>query len=150
VNIFDIDILQKKGDLYNLDQRTFRREGLRAPESTYIVERSQEMRIDLVCNAIYGNTDNIGFLLYYNNIDNPLNIKTGDKIKWISADLISIFRIQTEPDTQQDFIKTLNRGTKVDTSRRDFVSRPTNPTINNTPTEQVIDRNGIIIIGNTE
>lgn len=149
MNIFDIDILQKIDGLYNLDQQTFTLQ-TRTQDSIYIVDRTQEMRIDLICNTIYGNTDNIGFLLYYNNIDNPLNIKTGDAIKWINPDLVNEFRLRTEPQAQQEFINTLNRGSTIDPSRRNYNSRLKNPTINETPNQQIIDRNGTIVIGNTE
>jgi hypothetical protein len=120
------------------------------PFNRYFVDRSEEMRIDLICRSIYGNIDNIGFLMYYNNIDNPLNIKAGDIINYPSEDLIGLFKIAADERTSKEFLNGLNRGNKVDPNRTEYNNIENNPTFNSRPVEQVIDRNGVIVIGNRE
>jgi hypothetical protein len=149
MNIYDLEILTRESDQYNLDQRTFDW-SLSVPFEQYIVDRSEEMRIDLICRSIYGNIDNIGFLMYYNNIDNPMNIKSGDSIRFISEDLIGLFKISSDERTSREFLEGLNRGSQVDPNRTDYNNLSNNPTFNSQPVEQVVDRNGVIIIGNRD
>lgn len=149
MNIYDLEILTRESDQYNLDQRTFNW-SLSVPFEQYIVDRSEEMRIDLICQSIYGNIDNIGFLMYYNNIDNPMNIKSGDSIRFISEDLIGLFKISSDERTSREFLEGLNRGSQVDPNRTDYNNLSNNPTFNSQPVEQVVDRNGVIIIGNRD
>lgn len=150
MNIYDLDILQKNLDGYDLDQRTFNY-GIRSGESAYIVDRSEEMRIDLICNSIYGDTNQVGFLMYYNNIDNPLNIKSGDVIRYVDILSISSFKISADERAKIELLQNLNRGTRTDPNRIDYQKNtPTNPTLNTRPIESVVDRNGVIIIGNRE
>lgn len=147
--IYDLEILLRENDEYNLDQRTFN-SSVSVPFNRYFVDRSEEMRIDLICRSIYGNIDNIGFLMYYNNIDNPLNIKAGDIINYPSEDLIGLFKIAADERTSKEFLNGLNRGNKVDPNRTEYNNIENNPTFNSRPVEQVIDRNGVIVIGNRE
>ncbi len=149
MNIYDLEILTRESDQYNLDQRTYNW-SLSVPFEQYVVDRSEEMRIDLICQSIYGNIDNIGFLMYYNNIDNPLNIKSGDSIRFISEDLIGLFKISSDERTSREFLEGLNRGSQVDPNRTDYNNLSNNPTFNSQPVEQVVDRNGVIIIGNRD
>jgi hypothetical protein len=149
MNIYDLDVLVKTGDEFDLNQRTFNW-AINVPFNTYIVDRTEEMRIDLVCRTIYGNVNYCGFLMYFNNIDNPLNIKAGDAIRYTDALIIDNFKISADTRTQIEFLQNLNRGTQVDPNRTTYLSRATNPTFNTEPIEQVVDRNGTIIIGNRE
>lgn len=149
MNIYDLSILQKTGDQYDLNQRTFNY-SLDVPFSEYIVDRSEEMRIDLVCNSIYSNVDQVGFLMYFNNIDNPLNIKAGDRIKYIDSLLIDSLKISADDRSRIEFLQNINRGTRTDSNRTDHLNKSNNPTFNSRPIQQVVDRNGVIIIGNQE
>lgn len=149
MNIYDLSILQKTGNEYDLDQRTFNY-SLNVPFSRYIVDRSEEMRIDLVCRSIYGNVDQIGFLMYFNNLDNPLNIRSGDQIKYIDSLLIDNLKISADDRSRIEFLQDINRGTRTDPNRIEQLNKSTNPTFNSRPIQQVVDRDGVIIIGNQE
>ena len=149
MNIYDLSILQKTGDEYDLDQRTFNY-GPDIPFFEYIVDRTEEMRIDLVCNSIYNNVDQIGFLMYFNNIDNPLNIKAGDLIRYVDISLVDSLKISADDRTRIEFLQNINRGTRPDSNRLDYLNKSTNPTFNTRPIQQVVDRDGVIVIGNRE
>lgn len=149
MNIYDLDILQNLEGDYDLNQITFTG-NLSIEQFVYVVDRSEEMRIDLICNSIYGDIDEVGFLLYYNNIDNPLNIKYGDIIRYVAQDFIGLFKVASDERTSKNLLKGINRSTVLDPNRTQYVNSSTNPTFNSSPVEQVIDRDGIIIIGNKE
>jgi len=150
MNIYDLNTLISDEDgLFNLDQRTFNY-SLSIPFTQYVVDRSEEMRIDLVSRSIYQSVNYVGFLMYFNNIDNPMNIKSGDVINYISLDQISSFQVSQDENTSQDFLNNLNRDTIVDSNRIDYLNQSNNPTFNTRPVEQVVDRKGVIIIGNKE
>jgi hypothetical protein len=87
MRIFDLDNIvniEQYGKLYDLFQNnyTYSKSDI---EFTYVVEREMESRIDLICNKLYSNIDNIDFLLSYNKIDNPLNIMENDIIYYIDV-----------------------------------------------------------------
>jgi hypothetical protein len=149
MNIYDLSILRKSGQEYDLDQRTFNYR-INTPFFEYVVDPTEEMRIDLVCRTIYGSIKYVGFLMYFNNIDNPMNIKSGDVIRYAPEDLVGLFEIANDERISQEFLQNLNRSTQLDPNRVEYNSRYTNPTFNSVPVEQVTDRNGVIIIGNRE
>jgi hypothetical protein len=149
MNIYDLEVLQKTDEQFDLDQKTYNY-SINAPFFQYIVDRSEEMRIDLICNSIYGNTNEIGFLMYFNNIDNPLNIKSGDIIRYVEFDLLGNFKISSDDRKRIEFLQNLNRDTRMDTNRIDYQKKSANPTFNTSPIEQVVDRGNIIVVGNRE
>ncbi len=76
MKITDIDKLKRSTDnqnLFDLTTATFKFSWVDAQYTQYKVKKGEEMRIDLICNSIYGNVDNIDILLNVNNISNPLN-----------------------------------------------------------------------------
>lgn len=150
--IFDLDILDKGTDgLYDLSKRTHNW-GLQTPRLSYIVETSDEMRIDQICFKIYGNTDNIGFLLNYNNIDNPLNIKEGDQIFYVPEDIIDSYKLQETLFGSSVEIELPNRTTRKDKSRESYLenSGQLPPTVLDRPTPSVtLSGNNIVIGSNT-
>jgi len=82
MEIYDISELKRNlQDVYDITQITFQYD----PDNSvsfkeYTVQSGEEMRIDMVCDSIYGNTKYVDILCSVNNIDNPLNIKEGESI----------------------------------------------------------------------
>lgn len=118
--------------------------------NTYIVDSSFEMRIDLVCNEIYNNTEYCDFLLNLNNIDNPLNIMGNDRILYVSEDIIGLFR--TDESTARELRNIYLNAAKVskpDTKRLNYVENNYKlpPTFLQIPAESVRIVDGKIILG---
>lgn len=150
--IFDLDILDKSSDgLYDLNKRTHNW-GINTPRLLYVVQITDEMRIDQVCFNIYGNTDNIGFLLNYNNIDNPLNIRQGDQIFYVPEDIIDSYKLQETLFGTSVEINLPSRTTRKDKSRESYLenSGQLPPTVLDSPTPSVtLSGNSIVIGSNT-
>jgi hypothetical protein len=151
--IFDLDILDKGTDgLYDLNKRTHNYV-LNTPKSQYVVQESEEMRLDLVCFNIYGNVDNLGFLMNFNNIDNPLNIKNGDIIYYVSELNIDLYKIQDSLFASSVELELPIRTTRKDKSRQSYLENSSQlpPTVLNRPTPSVkLDGNNIVIGRNTD
>lgn len=61
----------------------------------YTVQRGEEMRLDLIMQSIYTGAEtykDADIILYINDIDNPLNIKEGQIIKYVVIDDLVKFR----------------------------------------------------------
>ena len=100
----------------------------------YIVPIEEEMRIDLILKSIYeldyvsieDYYGEIDVLLTINNIDNPLNIKRGQVIKYPSIIDLSAHRITEETDLSSQANKALtaisvpSKKTRVDGSRSKY------------------------------
>ena len=69
--------LVKLEEFYDLNKLTFNHRYVDVQYATYKVQKGEEMRIDLVCESIYGSTSHIDIILNVNKISNPLNIKEG-------------------------------------------------------------------------
>ena len=117
--------------------------------SYWYVQPDEEMRIDILCNRIYGNTDFIDILLNINKIDNPLNIKSGDIIKYPGRNDIDLFRVvESQKQVVQKLLNT-NKAPRKDTNRKDYIEKNYSlpPTVLPAPTNAVSLSGGDIIIG---
>jgi hypothetical protein len=150
--IFDLDILDRGNDgLYDLSKRTHDWSVV-SPRYLHVVQKSEEMRIDQVCFNIYGNTNNTGFLLNYNNIDNPLNIREGDQIFYVREDLVDSYKLQETLFPTSIEIDLPSRTTRKDKSRESYIenSGQLPPTVLDRPTPSVtVNGNNIVIGRNT-
>lgn len=154
MKIYDIDNISKGTDgLYDLTQLTFQFK-LDNQLRQYIVQRGEEMRIDLVCQSIYDNMDNIDLICSINNIDNPLNIREGQIIIYPSGNFDS-YRF-SERDKQntidEENIKQLsnvNKNNRKDQSRKDYLDNNSTlpPTILKKRTNQFNVEGDKIILG---
>ena len=128
MEITDLDSLTREplqNNLYDLFIKTYNEDSAgSAPFSTYRVKEHQTMRIDDICNDIYGNVDNVDFLLNYNNIDNPLNIKSGDTIRYVPLEILDSFRSE-EPSQVAAKKRFTNpsKATQKDPTRKDFLEQ---------------------------
>ena len=157
MNIYDLDVKRIKQSLdkelgeeyfWDLTQSTFKSRNDVSLNYWY-VQQDEDMRIDLICYRIYDNTDNIDILLNVNRIDNPLNIKSGDVLRYPSESDIYLFRV-TE-DEKQSVQKLLNRNKapRKDSNRKDYVEKNYSlpPTVLQVPTEPVSIVGKDIVIG---
>jgi hypothetical protein len=123
MDIFDISELRKdESGMYDLTERTFQLildGSIRYAE--YIVQKGEEMRIDLVCQSIYNNTNYVDIILNVNNIDNPLNIKEGTRLIYPINDIDSLR--YSEPLTDENItpLGNSNKSTKKDVKRKDYI-----------------------------
>ena len=151
MKLFDIDILQKdpnQNDLYDFTQITFKMiDGL--PIYTYVVEPFEEMRIDNISQKLYFSTEYVDFLLSFNDIDNPLNIKEGDIINYVDLNNVELFRVVPEkPKVLQKSLLNPNKQTRKDSNRQAYLEENLTlpPTLLEVPVESVqIQRNNILI-----
>ncbi len=159
MKIYDIDNLKKNGDTFDLTTRTFIHYSTNPNDPgtnnniefrKYKVQRGEEMRIDLVCNSIYGNIDNIDILLNINNISNPLNIKAGTEIFYPLADS-DFFRFKEKVDKETTrILSDPNRSTKKDPDRQKYVDQNYSapPTILTESMDQVTVSGNVLGVGN--
>lgn len=152
MKLYDIDTLKRddnQSGLYNLFQPTFKM-GLNYPNQTHVVSIEEEMRIDLICKAVYGNVDYCDFILNVNNIDNPLNVKAGDVLLCPSPGAFEDFKVQLSQITDaRNQLLNVNKSTKVDTNRQSYVEQnySLQPTFKDIPSAPVQVVNNQIVIG---
>ena len=155
MKIFDLDILERdpnQDELYDLSQVTYK-EVSGYPLYVHIVEPHEEMRIDLISQRCYSSTEYVDFLLSFNDIDNPLNIKEGDIINYIDTDYVDFYRVTPEkPKVLQKRLLNPNKQTRKDGNRQVYVednfSLP--PTLLDVPVESVQIKGNTILIGVNE
>jgi hypothetical protein len=122
MKIYDIDELIINNGVVDLTQTTFKYQVDVTSTRTYTVQRGEEMRIDLISDSIYDNIDNIDILCNYNNIDNPLNFKEGEVIKFPDESYIPNLRWTDPVITDSEVInKSPSKTTRKDTSRKDYI-----------------------------
>jgi len=149
--------------LYDLFKSTIRNQVGTIKINEYVVPMEEEMRIDLILKSIY-ELDYISIEDYYgeidvlltiNNIDNPLNIKRGQIIKYPSIIDLASYRITEEEDLSAESNKALraisvpSKKTRVDNSRSNYnktgLALP--PIAKSNPKDAVVIKNGNFNIG---
>lgn len=154
MKVYDIDNIKKLGDNFDFTTRTFI---YNSPGSnpdilfgSYKVQRGEEMRIDLICNSIYGNLDKIDLILNVNNISNPLNIKEGSIIIYpINGDDFFRYKEKVDKETTK-ILSDPNRSVKKDKDRETYQNNNQSipPTILQNPSDPVAVNGGVVQIGN--
>ena len=126
--------IDKEGALFDLFKSTIRNQVGTIKINEYVVPMEEEMRIDLILKSIYeldyvsieDYYGEIDVLLTINNIDNPLNIKRGQIIKYPSIIDLASYRITDEDDLSAEANKALiaisvpSKKTRVDNSRSNY------------------------------
>jgi len=159
----DIEMPSDRNFLYDLFKATIRNFVDTVKLQTYIVKPEEEMRIDNILKNMYELSDaetsnyyeEIDVILIINNIDNPLNIKSGQVLLYPSLADFDNFRIKNETDISTDSKQTIARlgvpdkTTRTDSTRQkylqDGVALP--PTINSVAKEGAQIKNGNYIVG---
>lgn len=100
----------------------------------YVVDQFEEMRLDLISSKIYGNTDYIDFLMYINDIINPLNIVAGTILFYTNIEDVNGFKVEAPvvEDVRNKLIN-LSKSKRVDKNREDSNNNAASlpPTVNN-------------------
>jgi hypothetical protein len=159
MNLFDLDdlnIVVENPDpdlcnftnFYDLTQTTFKSRndvGL----NFYYVSEDEEMRIDLICNKIYQNTDYIDIILNINMIDNPLNISAGTLLLYPAEKDIELYRVTTESQDTVSTLLNINKAPKTDPNRSQYIENSYSlpPTVLPNPVEPIQQSGNNIIIG---
>jgi hypothetical protein len=150
MELYNISILKKdknQDGLYDMIEPTFILKEL--PQLQMIVSNEQEMRIDLISFEIYKSVDYADLILDLNDIDNPLNIKSGDYIRYIPLEQLDYYRIS--PNTTKEkrsLLLSPNKSNKKDPNRQEYIENNYQlpPTFLETPSSPVTtDKNTIKI-----
>lgn len=152
MKIYQLDKLitdDNQNGLYNFFDPTFRMES-GYPIYTYEVTPENEMRIDLICKDIYGDVDNCDFILSLNLIDNPLNLKAGDKIQYVDYQAIEEYRVRViDNKGAQNTLLNANKTTRKDETRKKYIEQRNSvpPTFQEIPQPSVKIQDNQIVIG---
>jgi hypothetical protein len=162
-DISDVMMPDDKDTLIDLFKSTIYNFVDTIPLSTYIVQPYEEMRIDLIMKNMYelneieikNYYENVDILLTINNIDNPLNIKSGQVLIYPPLGNLADYRILVETDitTQSRAaiakIGVPDKTTKPDSSRKNYLEKGVAlpPTVNRNPKEGAVIKNGKYIVG---
>jgi phage pi2 protein 07 len=96
---------------------------------TYVVQKQEDMRIDLVMQSIYediSDLSDVDVLLYINNIDNPLNIREGMILYYPKEEDFDNYRFNEESmvvdkKSIKQQLGVLNKTTRIDEKRKKFL-----------------------------
>ena len=150
MKIYDIDTLSKDttGN-YDLTQLTFQSDFNSLRYQQYEVQQGEEMRIDLVCQSIYGNTNYVDILLNVNSIDNPLNIQEGTILVYSVGNIDSLRYSDKSKNTDVQILGNSNKQQRKDNNRKKYVENNLTlpPTIMNQSTQQYDISSDTIILG---
>lgn len=150
MKIYDIDTLLKdESGNYDLTQLTFQSDFTTLAYRTYEVQQGEEMRIDLICESIYNNTDYVDILLNVNSIDNPLNVRVGTILLY-PVDNLELLRLSDiKNQNSGQILANTNKQQRKDTNRKQYVENKLNlpPTILNERNQQYDISSDIIILG---
>ena len=101
------------------------------PMEQYLIQKGEDMRIDLVMQSIYGdyNLKDVDVLLYINNIDNPINIREGMVILYPDSGSMESFRWEESVANSssasakevRNKLAKLNKTTRKDEKRKKFL-----------------------------
>lgn len=129
--------------LYDFTTTTWK--DFRTTTYTYEATFSDVMRIDLVSRELFGNDEEIDFLLNYNNIDNPLNIMAGDIIKYTSVqDSQAGLYAEVENSAVAASLMMSRRGTRIDPNRTNYLENLSSLT----PTMRAVPGSSVNVVGN--
>lgn len=154
MNLYDIDNLKRdvaQNNLYNLFDATFKYL-TNVTLYQYQVQKFQEMRIDLVSNDIYKDTQYCDFLLNLNNIDLPLNILEGDILLYVKQEQIQYFHLdETTAKTLRNTYLNSSKISKQDPNRVSYIQNnyALPVTFLDFPIDSVQISDGKIILGNS-
>lgn len=155
------DLKYYSDGFYRIDSPSFQY-GTNFTFYEYVVERDEDMRIDLVMKSIYGDSYDYGdidVILYINGIDLPLNIREGMVILYPAVENLDYYRYST---TSQDDIdsngnnsitKQLaipNKTTRKDPNRQQYLNEYSLPPVVQPQSKAPVSidsKNNKIIIG---
>ena len=95
----------------------------------YVVQKGEEMRLDLIMQSIYNDSTtykDVDIILYINGIDNPLNIRENQVIKYVSIEDLIKFRYTelggtAKGDSVKQSLAIPSKTTRTDKNRTKFI-----------------------------
>jgi hypothetical protein len=119
----------------------------------YIVKEHEEMRFDLIIESMYETKlyyEYLDIILYINNIDNPLNVQSGQKILYPPKDDLDSYRMVIQKteilgDNNKNMNGNHTKVNRVDQNRADFISN--NYTLN--PVQSVDNQSSVKLVNNS-
>lgn len=124
--------------------------------SEYTVQKDEEMRLDLIIESIYGDISYYEYadiLLYINGIDNPLNIRVGQKIYYPNLNNFEDLLVSPAETMTSDLVKmafsNFEKVKKEDPTRKSFVENNYSlpPVVSKSSKNPVSVDNGLIKVG---
>ena len=152
MDFYSLDNLKRdvaQNNLYNFFDATFQYV-TNVTLYQYPVTAFQEMRIDIICNEIYADTQYVDFLLQLNGIDNPLNVMDGDNILYVDAGQISFFKLdETTAKTLRNTYLNASKVSAQDPLRASYIANnyALPPTFLDIPANSVSIVDGKIVLG---
>lgn len=112
---------------WDLNVPSFKVDG--AELETYVVQRGEDMRLDLVMKSMYDDIYTFGdadIILHINHIDNPLNIREGMILYYPPSESLAEFRYYESGNVASNKsikqrLGVLNKTTRVDEKRKKFL-----------------------------
>lgn len=143
---------QDPTDLYNITEISFSYPSeFNFRVGSYFVTEFEEMRMDLISNIIYGNTEYVDFLCSLNNIKNPLSVQRGDEIIYVDQDQITQFKVsRINKDDARIIISNRRKRHKTDPNRTKYLEEKSYslpPTITKTDYKPIKYSEGKTYIG---
>ena len=140
--------------LYDISQISFNYNKTEIDRSSigYRTTEDDEMRLDLVCNKIYDDINQIDFFCNLNNIKNPLSIKKNLDLIYVPIEsLVGFVPERTESnDNVRRVISNKRKATSIDPNRLKFLedkSQSLPPTVTKKDYSPIKYKDGKISIG---
>lgn len=109
-----IERVKSNNNLYDMFYPMFR-DDINMELKQYKVRSEREMRMDLICTDIYGNTKFIDELMHINGIIDPYSVKKDDIILYPNIDVITAIKNKYEGNRKDVEIES-NQKDKLDNS----------------------------------
>jgi len=129
MNSYTLDNTKKDSNgLFDIFQKTVV-ENKQLGISTTTVEDGEEMRIDKICERLYGNTNLEEEIMKLNNILNQWTINVGDALKYLHDDFGKMYEVDTtvSVDITRTALINPNKKTKKDPNRTDNLTPTVKP-----------------------
>lgn len=129
MNSYTLDNTKKDSNgLYDIFQKTVV-ENKQLGISTTTVEDGEEMRMDKICERLYGNTNLEEEIMVLNNILNQWTINVGDEIKYLVDDFGKMYEVDktVSVDVTRTSLINPNKKTKKDPNRIDNLTPTVKP-----------------------
>ena len=142
---YEVTVDNVKYTLFDLSSSSFK--NVRTSLYQYIVGIEDEMRLDLICNNIYGSNQDEDVIMFINDIKNQFKIKKDTVILYPLIDYVDSFRDRVDKGSQIRTVVSDNRNKKrIDTKRMLYKQNlPPSMTISDYNPISVVD--GKLVIG---
>jgi len=151
MEIYDIKTLitdDNQGGLYDLIAPTFHLIETGVTPFKFNVTQDHEMRMDNICKSLYNNVDYVDMVMDLNDIDNPLNIMSGDVIFYVPPAVYDLYKVDVTVTATNKTLLNQNKSNVKDPNRVSYVENNYQiaPTFLDTPQSPISYSNGKITI----